>query len=65
MLAVKFQMLAQIVDVVVDLIKKEAFQEFFRDHICIFKKILIKRKIQNIKQPLQEHGGGKEKEKQL
>ena len=49
MLAVKFQMLAEIVDVVVDLIKKEAFQEFFRGHICIFKKILIKRKIQNIK----------------
>ena len=49
MLAVKFQMLAEIVDVVVDLIKKEAFQELFRGHIYIFKKILIKRKIQNIK----------------
>ena len=49
MLAVKFQMLAKIVDVVVDLIKKEAFQEFFRGHIYIFKKIFIRRKIQNIK----------------
>lgn len=33
MLEVKFQVLARIIDVTVDLIKKKVFQEFFCGHI--------------------------------
>ena len=47
--AVKLQILAKIVDVIVDLIKKKAFQEFFSGQIDAFKKHFIRRKGQNIK----------------